>query len=307
MLSGGGGSGATAVALIDGDAVKQIIITSTGRGYTTAPSVLVEAPLDARLQKLWTIDESVVLAGSSDWVGPYGGGGLGFDNGDRFGSDGSALISYVSQYNLTNDYGYTGSVLQTNLLLWASTNGIAIIRGYTLAAEPKYISSSKFIALVYQDNPSGQFRALLQLLIGTRAAPDLASLESVDLSALRPDPSQPVTIDSWYDPEAKPTREFFTVQLGNPTKLPHKFGFRIGYRILDPVFSTTVTVGPPAAPAQLQSFGVHNTGGGVVDVQTSPDLRSWHTVAILPNAPSDFTVTLPVTTTTNIFLRTAER
>nr|WP_267285397.1 phage tail tube protein [Pseudomonas oryziphila] len=38
-LTGGGGSGATAVAVLDGDEVVAINVTSAGAGYTSAPTV----------------------------------------------------------------------------------------------------------------------------------------------------------------------------------------------------------------------------------------------------------------------------
>ncbi|WP_315869005.1 phage tail tube protein [Pseudomonas sp. JV245A] len=38
-LTGGGGTGATAVAVLDGDKVSAINITSPGAGYTSAPTV----------------------------------------------------------------------------------------------------------------------------------------------------------------------------------------------------------------------------------------------------------------------------
>lgn len=44
IFSGGGGSGAVAKAVLIGDKVGQIIVLSSGSGYTTAPVVLIEAP-----------------------------------------------------------------------------------------------------------------------------------------------------------------------------------------------------------------------------------------------------------------------
>lgn len=39
VLSGGGGSGATAIATVSGGAVNSLTLTSNGRGYSSAPSV----------------------------------------------------------------------------------------------------------------------------------------------------------------------------------------------------------------------------------------------------------------------------
>lgn len=43
-LSGGGGSGATAQAILDGDKVGTVIVLTAGNGYSSAPSVKIDAP-----------------------------------------------------------------------------------------------------------------------------------------------------------------------------------------------------------------------------------------------------------------------
>ena len=43
-LSGGGGSGATAKAILSGDKVALTLVLTAGSGYSTAPTVVVEAP-----------------------------------------------------------------------------------------------------------------------------------------------------------------------------------------------------------------------------------------------------------------------
>jgi hypothetical protein len=41
---GGGGSGATAVATLRSGFITNVVITSSGSGYTNAPTVLIESP-----------------------------------------------------------------------------------------------------------------------------------------------------------------------------------------------------------------------------------------------------------------------
>ena len=43
-FSGGGGSGATAKAILSGDQVALVLVLSAGSGYTTSPVVTIEAP-----------------------------------------------------------------------------------------------------------------------------------------------------------------------------------------------------------------------------------------------------------------------
>ena len=43
-ISGGGGSGATAIANMTNGIVTDIVITSSGNGYTNAPRILIESP-----------------------------------------------------------------------------------------------------------------------------------------------------------------------------------------------------------------------------------------------------------------------
>src|SRR5690606_32464137 len=38
-ITGGGGTGATAVAILSGDEVSEVIITNPGSGYTSAPTI----------------------------------------------------------------------------------------------------------------------------------------------------------------------------------------------------------------------------------------------------------------------------
>ena len=40
-ITGGGGSGATAEAVVSGGSLSQIIITNPGTGYTSAPSIVM--------------------------------------------------------------------------------------------------------------------------------------------------------------------------------------------------------------------------------------------------------------------------
>jgi formylglycine-generating enzyme required for sulfatase activity len=58
-ISGGGGTGATAVATVDGDRVTEVALTNPGSGYTSAPSVIFSggggsgASADAFFQSWW--------------------------------------------------------------------------------------------------------------------------------------------------------------------------------------------------------------------------------------------------------------
>jgi formylglycine-generating enzyme required for sulfatase activity len=44
VIVGGGGTGATAVAILNGSAVGTIVVTTAGQDYASAPSVVIEAP-----------------------------------------------------------------------------------------------------------------------------------------------------------------------------------------------------------------------------------------------------------------------
>nr|WP_268795037.1 phage tail tube protein [Pseudomonas fluorescens] len=68
-LTGGGGSGATAVAVLDGDKVAAINITNPGSGYTSAPNVTLTggSGTGAAATATVNLEEDFVLPPSRTW------------------------------------------------------------------------------------------------------------------------------------------------------------------------------------------------------------------------------------------------
>ncbi|WOE82695.1 phage tail tube protein [Pseudomonas protegens] len=68
-LTGGGGSGATAVAVLDGDNVAAINITNPGSGYTSAPNVTLTggSGTGAAATATVNLEEDFVLPPSRTW------------------------------------------------------------------------------------------------------------------------------------------------------------------------------------------------------------------------------------------------
>jgi formylglycine-generating enzyme required for sulfatase activity len=65
-LAGGGGTGATATALVANGAVSQIIVVTAGSGYASAPEVIISAPTEYTLLEIQMVPLLTIIGSPGD-------------------------------------------------------------------------------------------------------------------------------------------------------------------------------------------------------------------------------------------------
>ncbi len=113
-ITGGGGSGATAVAILDGDSIGEIVVTNPGTGYTSAPTVTLVGG-----------GEGTGAAAGSATIAANASGGL-----TKIGAGTLTLNSPNSNY--TGPTVVDGGTLRVNANLAALTSTFTVNSGGTL-------------------------------------------------------------------------------------------------------------------------------------------------------------------------------